>query len=269
MGLTTPRYALRYPVSSDADNVPADMLALATDLDNKMGGFSTGTLASRPAAGVTGRRYRATDTGYTYLDIGASWVSDGRPLLDAAQTPLAYNAAWPTSPVNGQEVDRYSDVANTMIWRFRYDSTQAAGSQWVALGSAPLMLGSTFQDQTAPVGSVSIGGGATPWSRLFAWTPGISGMFEVEVLISGIGGATFVGLTWLQSSTTPTSGPGTNSGSPGVLSSGLFSSNAHTLARFSPKIVTAALPYGIYIGAGSAVSVQQFSVAFIRPVKCG
>jgi len=42
MGLTTPRYALRYPVSSDADNVPADMLALATDLDNKMGGFSTG-----------------------------------------------------------------------------------------------------------------------------------------------------------------------------------------------------------------------------------
>lgn len=36
---------------------------------------SQGTFASRPAAGVRGRYYYATDTGFLYRDTGAAWVS--------------------------------------------------------------------------------------------------------------------------------------------------------------------------------------------------
>lgn len=82
MGLTTPRYALRYPVAADANNVPTDMLNLATDLDNKMASFISGLLSARPAASLSGRFYYATDTKELFYDTGAAWRSlTGQPTI--------------------------------------------------------------------------------------------------------------------------------------------------------------------------------------------
>lgn len=82
MGLTTPRYALRYPVAADANNVPSDMLNLATDLDNKMSSFIQTTAALRPAASISGRVHFATDTKEISYDTGATWRSlTGAPVI--------------------------------------------------------------------------------------------------------------------------------------------------------------------------------------------
>lgn len=110
MGLTTPRYALRYPVAADANNVPTDMLNLATDLDNKMASFISGVLSSRPAAGVSGRFYFATDTKDVSYDTGSVWRSlTGLPTIPVlrwflsstpASTTTAAVIAWNNTTFN-------------------------------------------------------------------------------------------------------------------------------------------------------------------------
>lgn len=86
MGLTTPRYALRYPVAADANNVPTDMLNLATDLDNKMSSFLSGAFSARPAFGTSGRFYFATDTKQMFYDTGAAWRDlTGQPTIPIAR----------------------------------------------------------------------------------------------------------------------------------------------------------------------------------------
>jgi hypothetical protein len=169
MGLTTPRYVLRYPVAADPDNVPADMLRLATDLDNKMRGYSQGTLSARPAAGVSGRVYRATDDGFLYQDTGSAWIIVARPIADVASV-LAYNAAWPASPVNGQETDRYADAAGTQIWRFRYDAASPAGFRWHCIGGSPLRIAGTARALTANAGTLMTSA---------SLVPGVAGMWRV------------------------------------------------------------------------------------------
>jgi hypothetical protein len=72
---TTSRLALRYPVLADSPDVPRDIGNLAADLDPKTVIFSQGTLASRPAAAITGRFYYATDNGLLYYDTGSAWVA--------------------------------------------------------------------------------------------------------------------------------------------------------------------------------------------------
>lgn len=98
MGLTTPRYALRYPVAADANNVPSDMLNLATDLDNKMSTFISGTFASRPAFGTSGRFYFATDTKQMFYDTGSAWRDlTGSPVVPIARYFLSSTPASTTS----------------------------------------------------------------------------------------------------------------------------------------------------------------------------
>lgn len=89
MALTTPRYALPYPVAADPNNPPADLLALATALDNKMSSFISTTFAARPAAGLSGRFHYSTDTKEFAYDTGAAWQSlTGRPVIPLARYAL-------------------------------------------------------------------------------------------------------------------------------------------------------------------------------------
>lgn len=99
MGLTTPRYALRYPVAADPNNVPSDMLNLATDLDNKMSTFISGAFSSRPAFGVSGRFYFATDTKEVSYDTGSAWRSlTGLPTIPVLRWFLSSTPASTTTP---------------------------------------------------------------------------------------------------------------------------------------------------------------------------
>lgn len=72
---TTPNWALRYPASTDNNDVPLHMSQLAADADN-MAQFAKGTFAARPAAATakSGKYYLATDTGVLYLSDGTNWI---------------------------------------------------------------------------------------------------------------------------------------------------------------------------------------------------
>lgn len=83
---TTSRFALRYPVAADANDPPTHLLNLATDLDNKMTIYLSGTLAARPAAGTRQRIYYATDTKDVSYDDGTAWRSiTGNPTVGCAR----------------------------------------------------------------------------------------------------------------------------------------------------------------------------------------
>lgn len=78
---------LPYPLSSEpiADGAEAiEDLAVAVD-----GRFLSGLRANRPAAGVLGRQYFATDTISLFLDTGASWVPVGASAGDIVATAAA------------------------------------------------------------------------------------------------------------------------------------------------------------------------------------
>lgn len=93
-GATT-EWSLPYPLSTDPNNVPSDMQALATALDGLIFGGASGTLANRPAAGKARRVYYATDTGLLYYDTGSAWVyfSPGSGLAQARGDMVIASAA--------------------------------------------------------------------------------------------------------------------------------------------------------------------------------
>ena len=74
----TPRLKLPYPVDTDPADAPHDISALALALDGGTGQPAVamdlqGLLNARPAPGVPGRYYWATDQGTLYRDDGAAW----------------------------------------------------------------------------------------------------------------------------------------------------------------------------------------------------
>ncbi|HWP33197.1 MAG TPA: hypothetical protein VNL97_05565 [Solirubrobacterales bacterium] len=73
MAKTTTRRKLPYPEDTDAADVPLHVGNLAKALDN-FAIDDQGALASRPAAGESGRYYYATDTAALYRDTGTGWV---------------------------------------------------------------------------------------------------------------------------------------------------------------------------------------------------
>lgn len=74
---TTPRYGFVYPSSTSPTNVPGDMGTFLDEIDANVVMEYKGLLASRPAFGIFGRRYYATDTGQEFFDTGTSWIASG------------------------------------------------------------------------------------------------------------------------------------------------------------------------------------------------
>lgn len=73
----TSKYALPYPQPADPPNIPGDVQSLANLLDSIIAAAYSGTAASRPAAGKSGRSYYATDTQELSFDTGSAWVALG------------------------------------------------------------------------------------------------------------------------------------------------------------------------------------------------
>lgn len=140
--------------------------------------ITSGTFASRPAAGVANRTYRATDTKMTYMDTGTEWIPAG--VISVPDTAiLAYNAAWPASPVDGQETYRWADAAHTALWRFKYFAAGAAGFRWMFVGGPPLHL------IGGAVSNASVAG--TVWYKsAVTWAVGIAGYFDIEYILTSI-----------------------------------------------------------------------------------
>jgi hypothetical protein len=70
---STSRLGLPYPEPSAANDVPKDIKALADAVAPIIAADYQGTLSARPAAGVRGRYYNATDDSL-FRDNGTAWV---------------------------------------------------------------------------------------------------------------------------------------------------------------------------------------------------
>lgn len=126
----TAKYALRWLTGSNlVSDIDAGFQSLAEDIDSKMAGYAEGTAASRPAAGVAGRLYGATDiAGELARDIGSAWVS----------VSPGYGSALPTSNLyDGQRFIYTADAANGVRWELRYNA--GGGTyKWEVIGGGAL-----------------------------------------------------------------------------------------------------------------------------------
>lgn len=119
-------YNIAYPQSGD-NVAPLETVfaTTATSVHNAMAGMATGngsfrgTMANRPTAGSAGRYYYATDTGLTWFDTGAAWVSG---------EPGSY-VAWPTSVANGT-VGAGGNVSFTNVATVRLDGVFSSRFQF-------------------------------------------------------------------------------------------------------------------------------------------
>lgn len=94
----TPIYGFPYPTGTDAADVPADMQALAEEVETVLDDlWLFDTYANLPAAGTEGRQFYATDTDQLYIDDGAAWnhVSPVTPVFTMATVPTPGN--YPTN----------------------------------------------------------------------------------------------------------------------------------------------------------------------------
>lgn len=141
---TTPRWGLRYPLGSDAPDVPLWMNRLATDLDG-VAMDDQGLLSARPTSspgspGKKGRYYHATDTGQLYRDTGTSWL----PVHVPGGAPPVVTSL-PSSPVEGQEVyllvdqpDASSAYGGPYVWHVKYRSANLSAYKWNVVAATPL-----------------------------------------------------------------------------------------------------------------------------------
>jgi len=73
----TAKYGIPVPISTDPNNIPGDVLALANAFEALIAVAIQGVLANRPAPGKFGRIYAATDIGTLFFDTGSAWASLG------------------------------------------------------------------------------------------------------------------------------------------------------------------------------------------------
>lgn len=74
MANPTTRLQIPYPLSTDAANVPADMQDMADAIELHAAGYrGAGVFSARPAAGVPGSFWYATDVQVLYYDNGTAW----------------------------------------------------------------------------------------------------------------------------------------------------------------------------------------------------
>jgi hypothetical protein len=86
-----PRLGIPYPESTATNDVPRDIKAVVDKIGPIMAVDLQGTLAARPAAGVRGRYYNATDDAL-FRDNGTAWVQV------TAAPDKTYTPAWTRIP---------------------------------------------------------------------------------------------------------------------------------------------------------------------------
>src|SRR5580765_110919 len=92
--LTSPRYGVQYPQSTDSPNVPRDLTSIVNALETSVM-FTQGALASRPASapgtpGKTGRLFATTDQSPNRLfyDYGTGWFDVGALVPNSVGTTM-------------------------------------------------------------------------------------------------------------------------------------------------------------------------------------
>lgn len=124
----TTRMALPGPAGTDPADVPSDIDALRQRLDTVAAMYVQGAIATRPAAGIPGRLFYATDERALWYDEGSAWTTATAPRV----TTL------PASPVDGQQCDYVANPETGVIWRLRYRAASTSTHKWEFVGGADL-----------------------------------------------------------------------------------------------------------------------------------
>jgi hypothetical protein len=93
MPASTTRGALPYPLGTDPPDTDGDIRKLAERLAAVGALYLQDTASARPAAGVDGRLFLATDTGVVSYDTGSAWID----LLTQAAASAAYATKGPVA----------------------------------------------------------------------------------------------------------------------------------------------------------------------------
>jgi hypothetical protein len=158
-------------------DIDAGFLALAQDVAAR---FVDDTAAARPAAGIPGRVFRATDIdGVVALDTGAAWIS----------LAPGYGSSLPTSNLyDGQRFILTADGANGVRWEFRYNASGGT-YKWELTGGGALVLEGSYANAGAHTSPTDITGVALTVPR--------AGEYEIDYcarpnLFAGSAGNIFV-----------------------------------------------------------------------------
>lgn len=144
----TPRLALPYPASSATPDVPRDIHALATALDHAAQ-FEQGLASAKPAFGVPGRVYWATDERAIYVDTGTAWEA-----ATPFSVPVGGTIVWPATAApsadwliaNGQSVSSVTYPALYAVYGTAYGGDGAPSFNVPDLrGRAPVGKGANAQ----------------------------------------------------------------------------------------------------------------------------
>lgn len=132
---TTPRLGLTQWSSGNDSFGRAQLEASLAAIDAQAAIDIQGTAASRPAFGVVGRYYYATDTGVLTRDTGTAWIP-----VNHTVAPTATSTSHLASPLLGQmEFD--TDTNQLAVWN---------GSVWVAASNLTMFGAGTATNGSTP-----------------------------------------------------------------------------------------------------------------------
>jgi len=256
---TTPRSAIPYPSAGDTPDLPTQMTAISTALEDQAKD-DQGPYASRPTStpispGIAGRYYYATDRGVVYRDTGTGW----KPVNGVEQGTLLPAGA----PADYTLFDLIVNENQGIIWTFRYVSTEAT-YKWVFVGG-PQYGFSQDNDVLNPVASTS-------YTSLSAeGTAPVKGIYEIEFGANCYNGTADSGCALSYS----IPGGGAVGDNEAVLSQTVGTgANAdsfyahHHLRRVAKQTATSAGQFALYgkaLGAGTAVFRGLFM--YVRPIQ--
>lgn len=127
--ITTTRLGLEVPQSTDNESAYPAVANQAMGILDNATTFSEGTLASRPAAGLAGRIYYATDATRWTIDNGSAWIPLGN-LTPVTTTSLTFSAT------AGQFVVCNDTVAGTTVNLPAPSAGATVGAMYINSGNA-------------------------------------------------------------------------------------------------------------------------------------
>jgi len=138
----TPRLGITIPVGVDIPSGPLWLQEIAQDFDNHAKDLPQGLYSERPAAGVAGRFFYATDKKMWWRDTGAAWVAlHNVPLVSSWPPPTAFVQ-------DGFEIDY--NVTGGHVWKLKRREADPSIYKWQVI-SAPSLFNEVLTAQSLNV----------------------------------------------------------------------------------------------------------------------
>jgi len=174
----TPRFQILYPEANQSNDVPRDIRQAVEKIDGLIMAELRGVLSQRPAAGIAGRYYQATDSSQLFRDNGTAWIEIplGDPVVRTwtpVLTPGASNGIVPTKVANAANRAEYILDRNMCHIEYRQGTTFAGTASYDYFISLP--------DFIKPIVAGTTGTGITQNDGAFVlWDPAFGGAVSMR-----------------------------------------------------------------------------------------